>query len=59
MSETGKKMIDPELTDKDTKEAIEKCGKDGTATDEYCSFTEWLLAGNGMQEVSEAMKDLG
>lgn len=59
MSVTKEKMIDLELTGEDTKELTEKCGGDGTASGEYCSFTEWLLAGNGMQEVSEAMKDLG
>lgn len=59
MFETNKKAADLELTDEVTKEMIEQNGEDGTATGEYCSFTEWLLAGNGMQEVTEAMKDLG
>jgi len=59
MFETNKKADDLELTDEVTKEMIEQNGEDGTATGEYCSFTEWLLAGNGMQEVTEAMKDLG
>ena len=59
MSETKEKMIGVELTDEGGKELNEKCGEDGTAAGEYCSFTEWLLAGDGMQEVSEAMKGLG
>ena len=59
MSETKKKVIDSELTDEGTKEFIENSSEAGTADGEYCSFTEWLLAGNGMQEVSEAMRDLG
>ena len=59
MSETEKKVIDSELTAEGDKEFIENSSEDGTEADEYCSFTEWLLAGNGMQEVSEAMKGLG
>lgn len=59
MSETEKRVIDSELPDEVTKEFIENSGEAGTEAEEYCSFTEWLLAGNGMQEVSEAMKGLG
>ena len=59
MSETNNKVVDSALTDEVTKEFIENSDKDGTADGEYCSFAEWLLAGNGMQVVSEAMKDLG
>ena len=59
MSETKKKAIDSELTNEGTRAYIENSGEAGTADGEYCSFTEWLLAGNGMQEVSEAMRDLG
>ena len=59
MSETNNKVVDSALTDEVTKEFIENSDKDGIADGEYCSFAEWLLAGNGMQVVSEAMKDLG
>ena len=59
MSEEKKKVVDSELTDEVTKEFTEDSDKDVTADGEYCSFAEWLLAGNGMQEVSEAMRDLG
>ena len=59
MSETETKAVSSEMTDEGTKDAIEKSSGAGTADGEYCSFAEWLLAGNGMQVVSEAMKDLG
>ena len=37
----------------------ESCGYGSIAPGEYRSFTQWLLDKNGIQDVTEAMEDLG